>query len=419
MIAVTVVLPITCRAQVNYVAQFKMDKQKFLVGEPIVCTFVIQNTGTQPFSFRYRSPDRALTRGLEGEPQFRVTGASPSPLPDPAPHPCGGEKGSVVYGSVRLAPGNIHSERWLLNQWARFSKPGYYDTKAERRLPLYTTEPGTADFIDSPAAYATASHDFAFEVVSSTENDLRAAFQPYLRTLEDSASTDPAEAVVVLTTLPQTFCLQELESLASAPAAEHRWDRSRALDGLARLGTPEAWNAIVKIARGEPADESIRVRTAATQLDVSQRAYAILLLSEKADPAFLSTLLKISASASGEVRGDALRALGFFRDPRAPQALFESLHSSSSTDRVNAILGLKNRGRKDSIPALLAILQDSDAEVRQVANFALQGLTGQMFLLSPFAGRAESDRLAARWHKWWQEHEASFVPPRQRACHEW
>src|SRR5271169_4668534 len=142
----SLIFPSLSRAQVSYVAQFKIEKQKYIVGEPIFCTFVIQNTGSQTFSFRYRSPDRVQTRGLEGEPQFRVTGASQRPLPDPAPHPCGGEKGSVVYGSVRLAPGKIHSERWLLNQWARFSKPGHYDAKAERRLPLYTTEPGTAEF---------------------------------------------------------------------------------------------------------------------------------------------------------------------------------------------------------------------------------------------------------------------------------
>jgi len=154
-------------------------------------------------------------------------------------------------------------------------------------------------------------------------------------------------------------------------------------------------------------------------VDDSLCAYAIVLLGEKADPGFLPSLLKITATAPEEIREDALRALGFFRDPRAPQALFEKLHSSNPTDRVNAILGLRNRGSKDSIPALLAMLRDSDAGVRQVANFALRGLTGQKFALSPTASRDESDRVAARWREWWQAHEASFVPPRQRACHEW
>src|SRR5437899_2156766 len=54
------VLPEACRAQVDYVARFTLEKQKFMVGEPIFCDFVIKNTGTRAFGFRYRSPDRSL-----------------------------------------------------------------------------------------------------------------------------------------------------------------------------------------------------------------------------------------------------------------------------------------------------------------------------------------------------------------------
>src|SRR5579859_8101829 len=61
------IFPVTCRAQVSYVARFTMDKQKFLLGEPIFCNFVIQNTGARTFSFRYRSPDRILNSDLENE----------------------------------------------------------------------------------------------------------------------------------------------------------------------------------------------------------------------------------------------------------------------------------------------------------------------------------------------------------------
>src|SRR5579863_5742290 len=147
------IFPITCRAQVSYVARFTLEKQKFLQGEPIFCDFVIQNTGARTFSFRYRSPDRILNRDLENEPHFSVTTKNRRPLPDPAPKPCGGAKGSAVYGSVTLPPGQTHTERWLVNQWARFSRPGKYKIKAERRLPLLAEEPGTPEFTDHPVAY--------------------------------------------------------------------------------------------------------------------------------------------------------------------------------------------------------------------------------------------------------------------------
>src|SRR5579859_6032705 len=391
------IFPSACHAQVSYVARFTLDKQKFLLGEPIFCNFVIQNTGARTFSFRYRSPDRILNSDLENEPHFRVTTKSGRPLPDPAPKPCGGAKGSAVYGSVTLPPGQTHTERWLLNQWARFSRPGQYKIKAERRLPLLTAEPGTPEFTTHPAAYALALDDLQIEVTPSTETEIHSVFQPYLKLLDAPAPADVAEPVLVVTTLPQTFFLDKLEWLAQAPASEHRWDRSKALEGLARLGTPAAWNVIVKIARGEnaarspspgPAAPSTRAIAQANDL---LRNYAVLLLGEKADPAFLPALLEIIASSSDDLRGEAIRALGFFHDPRAASGLFEKLRSTSSTDRVNAILGLKNMGTRNSIPAILAMLQDPDAEVRQVANFALQGLTRKQIKLSPSAGRAESE----------------------------
>lgn len=419
------IFPDTCHAQVSYVARFTLSKQKFLLGEPIFCNFVIQNTGARTFSFRYRSPDRILNSDLENEPHFRVTTKNGRLLPDPAPKPCGGAKGSAVYGSVTLPPGQTHTERWLLNQWARFLHPGQYKIKAERRLPLLTAEPGTPEFTAHPAAYALAIDDLEIEVIPSSESEIHNVFQPYLKLLDAPAPADVAEPVLVVTTLPQPFFLDKLEWLAQAPASEHRWDRSKALEGLARLGTPAAWNAVVKIARGEnvAGSPSLGPATPSTpaiaQANDLLRNYAVLLLGEKAGPAFLPALLEIIASSSDDLRGEAIRALGFFHNPQAANALFEKLHSTSSTDRVNAILGLKNMGTRNSIPAILAMLQDPTAEVRQVANFALQGMTRKQIKLSPSAGRAESEHVANLWRQWWQVHAASFVPARPPACHDW
>jgi hypothetical protein len=412
------ILPCESRAQVDYVARFTMDKQKFIQGEPVFCNFVIQNTGARTFSFRYRFPDRVLNRNLEGEPGFSARKEDGRALPDPAPSACGGAKGTVVYGSVTLPPGQVHTERWLLNQWARFSI-GRYHLQAQRRLPLRTVDPATPEFLTSPAAaYALALNEFSLEIAPFSENELRAAFAPYLKVLEAPPSADPAEAVLVLTALPQFFFLDKLVALAYAPVSEHRWNRNRALEGLARLGTRPAWDAIIKIARGEDFSGS-PPRGKAVVPDDSLRAYAILLLGERADPAFFPVLSQVIASASPDLRGEALHALGFFHDARANNVLFEKLHSENSTDRVNAILGLRNLNRKESIPALLAMLHDPSSEVRQVANFALQGLTTQTIRLSPSAGPAESERVAAQWHQWWQDHAESFVPARQIPCHDW
>ena len=405
------VRPVVAAAQVSYVARFALEKQTFLLGEPIFCTFTIENTGSQVFAFAYRMPSRVLNSELEGEPRFSVSDERGRPQPDPAPKPCGGAKGSAVYGSVMLPPGQVHTERWLLNQWARFSRPGRYHVRAERRLPLLGMNGAMPEFSRAPVAYALALNELSFDIVSATESELRIAFQPYLEILQKPGNWNAGEAVLVLTTLPQPFLLEQLTALAHAPPSEHRWNPQQALEGLARLGTPAAWEEILRIAQGVGSSEA--------QDDEPLRAYAMLLLGEKGDPAFVVPLLEVLATAPATLRGDVLRALGFFQDTRASEILFTKLHSPAANERVNAILGLRNLGSKDVIPALLAMLSDPEAEVRQVANFALQGLTGQKFKLSSRARPAESARAAEWWHAWWREHGARFVPVRRAPCQDW
>jgi hypothetical protein len=412
------VIPVGGRAQVSYVARFALERQRFLLGEPIFCKFTIDNTGAQVFAFSYRSPSRALNLELEGEPHFSLSEENGQPLPDPAPKPCGGARGSAVYGLVSLPPGQVHTERWLLNQWARVFRPGRYRVRAERRLPLLGGNAATQEFSKEPVAYALAINELSLEVTPSTENQLGAAFQPYLRILEKPGTSDASEAALVLTTLPRPFFLEKLVALANAPTQERRWDRQQALEGLARLGTRPAWDEIAKIAQGITRAGTTSPRAKDTG-DDALRAYALQLLGEKGDATFLPPLLQMLSTSPETLRGDVLRALGAFNDPRANQVLFDGLHSQGANDRVNAIVGLRNLESKEAIPALIAMLSDPEAQVRQVAHFALQGLTGQEFKLSPRASRAESARVVEQWHAWWREHGAGFVPVRRAPCQDW
>lgn len=413
--ALASIFPAASAAQVDYVARFGLDRRSYLLGEPIFCVFTLENTGARTLAFSYRLPSRVLNRELEQEPRFSVRGEHGRPLADPAPKPCGGVKGSVVYGYVTLPPGRMHSERWLVNQWARLASPGSYRLRAERRLPLYLEAPG-ADAHQTPVAYALAINELDFEVKPATETELDAVFSPYRKALDGGTSADFAEAVLVVTTLPHAFLLPRLETLATARSLEGGVARSQALEGLARLGTRQAWQAIAAVARGPASDRRLG---SSSRPDDSVRAYAILLLGEKADPTFLPTLVELVSNGPEELRGDALRALGFFHDARANQTLFERLHAPSSRDRVNAILGLKNLESRDALPALMAMLNDPAPEVRQVAHFALRSLTGANLNLAPNASAAGAARVAEEWHAWWRGHEASFVPARQPACQDW
>jgi HEAT repeat protein len=405
-------------AQVDYSVHFEMEKPDYSLREPIFCRFVIRNTGSRIFAFRYRTPTRALGSDNDQEPRFVVTNASGRRLADPGPRPCGSPQGTTVYGYVTLPAGKVHTERWLLNQWAQFVAPGTYHVRAQRRLALLAPDAQTGKFADKPAAFALALDELSVTVGRSNLAAVKAAFQPYLDAVANPKDPNPAEAVVVLTAMPQPYFLDRLVAMANAAKPE-RWDRRDAVDGLARLNTPASWQAILKLFREAPEAATAGSKNPAAPAEDPVWSYALLLLAEKGDTAFIPTLLAALAKSGDPMRGDILRALGFFRDARAYQPLFENLHSAQVTDRMNAILGLKNSGTKEVIPALLAALNDPDAQVRQVANFALEGVTGYRVAVSASPSTGEWQRVADRWHAWWREHAGSFTPARPAACHDW
>ena len=405
-------------AQVNYSVRFEMEKPQYLLGEPIFCRFVIRNTGTKVFAFRYRTPTRTLGTDYDQEPRFRVTDLRGLRLPDPGRRPCGSPQGTTVYGSVTLPPGQVHTERWLLNQWATFTAPGRYHLRAERRLGLREPGPQVGDLSDKALAFALAIDEFNVVVVHSNHGQLVAAYQPYLAATRNPKDANVGEAVVVLTSLPQLFFLDQLSAMAN-PGMPDRWDRRDVLDGLARLNTPASWKEILKRFRDPDTAASSEAKDAAGQAEDPLRSYALLLTAEKSDPEFVPTFLEMLSKSPEPLRGEILRSLGFFHDVRASQALFDNLHSAQVTDRMNSILGLKTLGGREVIPAMLAALNDPEVQVQQVANFALEGLTGHKVPVSDTPSPEDAHRVANDWHMWWREHAGSFSPPRPAACHDW
>jgi len=405
-------------AQVDYSVHFELEKPQYLLGEPIFCRFIIRNTGKSVFAFRYRTPTRALGTDYSQEPRFRITDPRGPRLPDPGPRPCGSPQGTAVYGSVTLPPGQVHTERWLLNQWATFASPGRYHVHAERRVALHAPGPQVGDLSDNALAFALAIDELSVVVVPSTHAQIEAAYQPYLATIANPKEANLPEAVVVLTSMPQPFFLNQLSAMAN-PGKPDRWDRRDVLDGLARMNTPASWQEILKRFRAPEAAPAAGSKDAASPAEDPLRSYALLLLAEKGDPAFIPAFLEMLAKSAEPWRGEVLRSFGFFHDPRASQALIDNLHSAQVTDRMNSILGLKTLGGREVIPALLASLNDPEVQVQQVANFALEGLTGHKVEVSDAPSPEDSKRVASDWHAWWLGHAGTFFPPRPAACHDW
>ncbi len=397
----------------SYATDFRLEKRVYLVGEPVLCDFIIRNTGTEAFAFPYRTPTRALNPMLASEPRFLLTDAHGHRLPEALPHPCGGAKGRAVYGSVTLPPGQTSVEPWVLNQWGTIASPGLYRVHAERHLPLYAVKAHPGTLSGPPIGYALAVENLSFKVEPGTPEQLRAAYRPLINELQNPRNPRFSEAVVAVTAVPHSFLEPQLRRLLSGEFARYPWVPEQALNGLARLGTPSAWQTILNVALGHIAASGPKNETLAL------RSYAILLLAEKGDAGFVPPLISLLHTAPEPLQQNILPALGFFHDPRANEALFQRLRSPIAADRANAILGLKNLNSRNVIPALLAMLKDPDEEVRTVANFALQSLTGQGFALPPLASPSQLARAIARWNKWWQDNNESFRPAPQAPCRDW
>lgn len=407
-----IILPSTGFGQVVGAAHFELSKRVYLLGEPVFCDYLIRNAGTATFVFPHRAPTRTLTRGLGSEPQFVLTNLAGRRLPDPAPEPCGGRQGTVIYGTTTLPPGQTNIERWVLNQWGRIQRPGVYHVHAQRHLPLFAFDPTSQNLGSDPSGYAEAMNDLSFKVIAGNEAELKKVYAPWLEILNHPSDPGFADAVIAITTVPHPFLEPQLVELLGRRSDKYPWVREWALQGLARLDTRSSWNAILRLALGGNSNHE-------GNKNLDLRSSAILMLAEKGEPRFLPGLLRLLKSGPNSLQQDVLRALGFFHDGRANLALFDHLYAGSSDIRTNAILGLKNLNARDSFPALLAMLNDPQEEVRQVANFALQGLTGQHFQLPDNASRSQIKHTEKEWENWWQAHNATFTPVPLASCHDW
>jgi HEAT repeat protein len=123
------------------------------------------------------------------------------------------------------------------------------------------------------------------------------------------------------------------------------------------------------------------------------------------DPAAAQTdavAAQIDALGEGDKasRIAAVVRLGVFRDRKAAAALGERLLNDGREARVAAAVALSACGTRESVPALLAALQDSDPLVAQAAAMALENLTGHAEPFQPFGpGRVAQAEAWAAWFK--------------------
>jgi HEAT repeat protein len=120
-----------------------------------------------------------------------------------------------------------------------------------------------------------------------------------------------------------------------------------------------------------------------------------------------------------QLRISAAQRLAVFRDSAGAAALAQSLRAALREGRVAAAVSLATCGTRDSVPPLLAALDDTDPLVRQAAAMALENLTGHAEPLATFAAAEERAPQVEQWRAWfrrtsWATIETQLIERLQR-----
>ena len=120
-------------------------------------------------------------------------------------------------------------------------------------------------------------------------------------------------------------------------------------------------------------------------------------------------LTKLSATAP-QVRAGAAEALGFLRATHAEPALVALLRDSQCEVRRQAALALAWCGGRAAIPPLLRALDDRDWLTRQGAHVALVNLTGMEFPFDSAASSELREQQSDVWQQWWRRVPRDGMP---------
>lgn len=207
-------------------ATLEFDRAEYFLGENVLAHFILENAGTEPFTFSWGGDYRGSSRHL----RFEVTATDEAGIlaedPDPSPMNFGG-----LGSSPTLAPGQKFPFSLPLVRYRMFDQPGRY-------LIRVTHDFGWKEGIrPHPVAEATV----VFAQPDAAQAEQVVADMEKLPEDADSSLGERTRAYADFTALRQPVYLAPLQRRAAG-------GNSRALAGIARIETTGATAALIKLA---------------------------------------------------------------------------------------------------------------------------------------------------------------------------
>lgn len=132
-----------------------------------------------------------------------------------------------------------------------------------------------------------------------------------------------------------------------------------AVQVLGYLGNKSAAPPLVRLARQEPAKDSLRLGTLAETLDREVRVDALVAAGRLGDRSVVADVLPLVNHSELSLREAALFVLGRSADPRAVAPLVKALSDHQPSLRALACLGLAQISDRRVCPAVIAVVSDT------------------------------------------------------------
>lgn len=335
--------------------RFYPEKSRYLVGEPVYIIFEVVNNSSNDVVASIPSGH------LSGGATYAVASAKHAGF---GVDGCCDWPGTDVGDSVtvKLAPGQRYSERFILNYWYHLDKPGTYQAHLVHDVQFKSIAPGVSvrDAVVSTGHWhqISISSEFAITLAKGNREALKPIFE---RVAKDLKSKDPGRvgqaqwAIVHLAPVSFEPLIKKLALIGPNSAPERSGWLVDGVDGLARLNTPSAR------------------RTLAYLAEHKGRGDAAVALAKTGDRSYLPLLIRL---VRDRVLGESpAAAVGIMGGKDALRFLVSQLHSKNFIDRQNAAWGLSFTGDGEAVRPLVEALYDPNMYVRRTALEALGRLT--------------------------------------------
>lgn len=386
----TVLLAIAPEMLAQVTGRVYLEKESYAVGEPLMFTLEIKNSGKEPIQLYPRVPGQGLgnfsfsMQKAAGENPGRSCGAAWN-LPENSadPHELKGD-GTYTY-------------EWPLDFWYRIEHEGTYKVAISGNVLFSSLQGGTQRVqfsSDSDLNIVPGEPAHVEEVLSKFEADLRSSDYDIQHNALD----------VLSTTAPSYFH----DDIFRVARDKDPFIAMHGAGALERINTSDARALLAEIIITRKADD----------LDEQNlRCEAIHALGNSGDASYLQMLAPYTEhvnSCESEFAMIAMAKLG--REDAVP-LLQGLLQSTQVKQRLSAITALRLTASPDAVDALIGALRDKDEGVRERAASSLIMLTGNSVVTADQPAPSPL-QLESLWLVWWGKHrkETKLSEPGPEIC---